>query len=148
MRTIRISTLLAGLLLILAALFASQGSPEPACGELVGQWINQSNSRLTIAEVLPSGQLKGTFVSPSGAGESSFPLIGWVNRGQPGPGSNVTVVSFAVRWEALGSITSWTGICYRNGSTPTLKTLWHLARPNSEYLWDHVLTGSDVFTPR
>ena len=34
------------------------------------------------------------------------------------------------------------------GSWPMqISTLWHTTRPNTEFEWDHTLTGSEVFVP-
>ncbi|CAG8637374.1 4360_t:CDS:2, partial [Ambispora leptoticha] len=118
------------------------------CTDLRGKWENQLKSTLNIQSVNQStGALTGTYISPSGGGSTEYPMVGWVNsRPKPnGTQSHVPVLAFAVRWGEIGSITAWTGYCEEKSVGPTLTTLWHLARPVSEYSWDHVLTNSDEF---
>ncbi len=128
-------------------------TPPPAvCGNLVGQWRNELGSTLTIASVqATSGAIAGTYSSPSGAGPTAFPLVGWMNSrsatpsvGQQTP--NVVVpVAFSVRWGQMGSITSWTGYCEDANGSARIRVLWHLSRPVSDFAWDHILSGLDMF---
>lgn len=122
----------------------------PSCDDLTGVWNNPRSSTLTITDYdATTGALKGTYMSPQGAAGGTYPLVGWSNLG-PADASkkeNLRVISFTVNWGEIGSITSWTGTCTAAGSTPTLKTVWHLARSNGDFEWDHVLTFPDTFTP-
>lgn len=114
---------------------------------LVGEWTNQLGSTLNIKTVDPNtGQITGTYKSPSGTGGNEFPLIGWVNYKPPIQGKdNAIVVSFSVRWGGIGSITTWAGYVKIVNSVPIITAQWFLVRPNSDYGWDHILTGQDVF---
>lgn len=120
---------------------------KPDCANPIGSWENQLGSTLTINSVDPNtGLVTGTYQSPSGTTGEQFPLIGWTNKAPVQPGKdNATLVSFSVRWGSYGSITSWSGLCREENGLATIQALWHLARSNSQYVWDHVLTGNDVF---
>ena len=138
----------------LASIFLlAAGSPAwafPDCTNPAGTWVNQLRSTLTIVSVSPSsGAMTGTYRSPSGTPGQPFPMLGWTHKATPVPGSdNVVLITFSVRWgEAIGSITAWSGLCREENGVSTLTALWDLTRANSRYTWDHVLTGTDVFTP-
>jgi hypothetical protein len=123
---------------------------NPSCGSLVGMWHNQLGSTMDVKSVdATTGQLTGTYRSPSGGGATDFPLTGWTNSSAAsGSGDHVdAIVGWAVRWGSFGSVTAWNGTCREENGTPTITTLWHLARPNSGFTWDHVLAGSDTFVP-
>jgi hypothetical protein len=126
---------------------ARAGGPD--CANPVGAWVNQLKSTLTVASASPTtGALAGTYRSPSGTPGQSFPMIGWTNQTPAVPGrDNVILLTFTVRWGEIGSITAWSGVCREENGVPTLTALWHLARSNSQFPWDHVLAGNDVFTP-
>ena len=132
-------------------------NPYPKCDDIVGIWHNDLCSSLIIEYLNSStGEIKGKYVSPSGGGSYSFPLIGWVNDANVNSSdpckdckdNNAKVISFTVRWGAIGSITGWVGTCSNTASeVPQIKTMWNLARPNSQFDWDHIINGSDTFYP-
>ncbi|AVS60822.1 autotransporter [Paracidovorax avenae] len=130
---------------------ASMAQSTPTCTSPVGDWKNQLGSTLSITAVSPSGQISGTYTSPSGTTGLAYPLTGWVNNpapSSPAP-SNLPAFAFSVQWgSSYGSITSWTGTCDVSGGVPTITTLWNLVRTGSQYSWDHILTNSDVFVPK
>lgn len=125
------------------------GKPAPTCANVVGQWHNQLGSTLIVKSLdAATGRIEGAYRSPSGTGGEENPLIGWVNTAPSGQApSNLPVISFSVRWTKYGSITAWNGTCEAKAGVPTITTLWHLARSDSNFIWDHVLAGSDVFVP-
>ena len=116
--------------------------------ELVGDWKNELNSTLSIKRIDPnSGLITGSYASPSGTPGQAFPLTGWVNTAPATTkGDHVVVVSFSVRWGKIGSVTAWNGFYRLQSNTPTIIGQWHLARPNTDFPWDHILTGQDRFT--
>jgi hypothetical protein len=129
----------------------------PTCATLLGKWKNQLGSTLDIQKIdATTGAITGTYQSPSGGGTTDFPLIGWVNSRAAtqkekdfyGTPNVVQGVSFTVRWGSIGSITAWVGQCEAaSDGASTLVTMWNLVRPVSGFSWDHVLSGSDRFTP-
>ena len=121
----------------------------PSCSVPAGIWVNQMGSVMTISSYnTATGAISGTYKTSSGA-TGWYPLVGWVNGAASIPEKdNVVVMSFTVRWGSIGSITSWTGTCRVTSGTTVLTTLWDLAEPVSNYTWDHVLAGSDVFKPQ
>ncbi len=128
----------------------------PTCETPTGVWHNEMGSVLVIESVdAETGQIAGAYRSASGAGASSFPLIGWVNDAAVAEGSkcadckqdHAQVFAFTVHWGEIGSITSWTGTCALVDDRPVLKTVWNLARLNTSYSWDHINSGSATFTP-
>ncbi|CAM3956585.1 avidin/streptavidin family protein [Paracidovorax anthurii] len=129
---------------------ASLAQATPTCTNPVGEWKNQLGSTLNITAVQTTGQLSGTYASPSGTTGSAYTLIGWVNHPAPASpaASNLPAFAFSVQWGAYGSITSWTGTCDTPGGVPTITTIWNLVRASSQFSWDHVLTNSDVFIPK
>ncbi|MFY1828356.1 avidin/streptavidin family protein [Myxococcus fulvus] len=147
-------TIAAATLFVVLGCASTQASAQPAvpappsCEALQGKWKNQLGSTLNIQSISPSGAIQGTYISPSGTGGQAYPLVGWVNSLPPqAPQDNVKVLSFTVRWGEIGSITAWTGYCRLQGGAPQITAMWHLVRPNSAYVWDHILTNTDVFTP-
>jgi hypothetical protein len=147
------SVLVAAILLSGATRAVAAG---PTCSSMAGVWHNQLGSTLTIASVdSTSGRVEGSYVSPSGTQGQARPLLGWTNSQAPKKRcpsdakeqDNIKAISFAVHWGPYGSITSWTGYCRDEKGIPTITTVWHLVRSNSDYSWDHILTNSDTFTP-
>jgi hypothetical protein len=154
MKNILLNILLS--LLAVSGVNAQQVSPanpnpvDPAIiAQLTGTWKNQLGSTLTISNIdASSGQISGSYRSPSGAGSNTeYPLLGWVNTIQPGTShtNHVVVVSFSVRWGQIGTVTAWNGSYTINDNPPVIIGQWLLSRPNSDYGWDHVLTGQDQF---
>lgn len=117
--------------------------------ELKSVWQNQLGSTLEIRQVDPAtGQISGTYKSPSGTAGTEFPMIGWVNYSAPADKKdNVIVVSFSVRWGQYGSVTAWNGFYKLLDGKPTIVGQWLLVRSNSDFSWDHTLTGLDTFHP-
>lgn len=117
-------------------------------GQLQGKWKNQLGSTMTITSVdANTGLLTGTYRTAQGAGGADYPLTGWVNSAAPSPDhrDNVVALSFTVRWGAIGSVTGWTGYLREVGGNPRIVGQWLLARPNSDFEWDHILAGQDRF---
>jgi hypothetical protein len=104
---------------------------------------------LTITAVdAQTGQISGTYQSPSGTSGQKFPLTGWLTKAPPVANKdNAVVISFAVNWGSYHTVTSWSGICRTTGGIDTLVALWHLADPVAGYEWSHVLSGQDIFSP-
>ena len=50
-----------------------------------------------------------------------------------------------VRWDGYSSITSWTGSCATDDEGAYLKMLWHLVRPETDFVWERVIANSSVF---
>jgi Avidin family len=102
-----------------------------------------------------TGAISGQYISHSGAG--SWPMVGWINSAPVGSsdsckgckGDHAEVITFAVRWTNHNSITAWTGTCAVNSQSgrEQIFALWHTVRPNSEFDWDHTLTGGEPFVP-
>ena len=139
------------MLLAWTPVFAQDSNQSPSCESPVGTWQNEMGSVLVIESLdEESGMISGAYKSASGAGATSFPLIGWANDAPADADKKLDhaqVYGFTVRWGEIGSITSWTGTCALVNDKPTLKTVWNLARPNTSYSWDHMVTGSATFTP-
>lgn len=123
---------------------------SPTCEKLKGEWINELGSTLSIDKINSSnGSIAGTYQSPSGTEGKKHELVGWTNTAKAVPSeNNATVVSFSVNWGKYGSVTSWSGTCSVKSGVPTIKTIWNLARSNSDFEWDHIITNSDTFIPK
>jgi hypothetical protein len=140
---------------------ASLEAKPPTCTQPVGKWKNRQKSVLEIKTYdTATGAISGEYTSHSGASASSmpYPVVGWINSapaessapGKAGKGDHAEVITFAVRWGTLGSISAWTGTCAVNSQSSGLEqisALWHTTRPNTGFEWDHTLTGSEVFVP-
>jgi hypothetical protein len=138
---------------ILASLFAGLATAAgSSCSNFLGEWKNNNalGSTLSISNVNQNtGALAGTYQSPSGTSGQKFALTGWTNSAAAQSGEdNASVIAFSVQWGSYGSITSWTGSRKVEQGVPTIRTLWHLARPHSQFSWDHIITNNDVFTPK
>jgi hypothetical protein len=140
---------------------ASLEAKPPTCTQPVGKWKNRQKSVLEIKTYdTATGAISGEYTSHSGASASSmpYPVVGWINSApaessapnKAGKGDHAEVITFAVRWDALGSISAWTGTCAVNSQSSGLEqisALWHTTRPNTGFEWDHTLTGSEVLVP-
>ncbi len=65
---------------------------------------NQLGSTLTITAVQPSGQLSGTYISPSGTTGSVYPLVGWFAN--PVAGSTALSKLPAITFRCIGVTTA------------------------------------------
>jgi hypothetical protein len=168
-RTNSVSIALATSLLLVASIAASdaQGmlmgvdkASHPTCANPIGDWKNDFSSQSTLSIKTfdsATGAITGFYASPSGAGTTQYPLVGWVNSAQVDPNdpckqcksNNKVSISWVVRWGSIGSITAWAGTCGvpKGESSERIIAQWNLTRPNSGYDWDHVLAGQDRFTP-
>ena len=140
---------------------ASVEAKPPTCTQPVGRWKNERGSVLEIKTYdVATGAISGAYTSRSGASASStpYPVVGWINSapaessapGKAGKGHHAEVITFEVSWGALGGISAWTGTCAVNSQSSGLEqisALWHTARPNSEFEWQHTLTGADRLDP-
>lgn len=115
-----------------------------SCLKMEGRWINDLGSVLVIDQVGENGSIIGKYASSTGVDGKIFPLLGWVNTSEEHP--DEVNISFTVRWEGYGSITSWTGYCLdqpEGGSS--IKTMWNLVRSGKEFPWERILTNSSTF---
>lgn len=134
--------LLLVLLVVLPILLWGQ---KPSCTNLVGTWHNELSSTLEIQNVdRTSGTLTGKLVTKDGY---TATVVGYINDGTSSTGNHVPVIGFVARWN-VGSITTWCGY-YQTDKKGTCKITgqWILSRPNSQFDYDHLLTGVDFFTP-
>lgn len=115
------------------------------CTDLAGQWQNESGSILQIDSITAEGILLGIYKSSTGVDGKSFSLQGWVNA-KPELQEEKNI-SFSVRWQGYGSITSWTGYCYTIDGQDQIKTMWHLVRSGKEFNWERIISNSSTFTP-
>ncbi len=113
------------------------------CQNLNGQWVNELGSALVIDDVMPDGKIIGMYSSSTGVDGKIFPLSGWINQSEDHPYE--VNISFMVRWEGYGSITSWTGYCTDNEEGPQIKTIWNLVRSGKEFDWERIITNSSTF---
>ncbi len=133
-----------------------------AFGDLMGQtrtvklqdlnkttWQNELGSTLEVKGVnLQNGSFWGIYRSPSGTKGEGFKFTGFVNHALRSVDSSkheVTVLSFLVSWGKYGSITAWTGYI-ANDDPAKIITNWILARPVTNFPFEHLITGSDNFT--
>jgi len=123
---------------------------KPDCSSIKGEWVNEKGSLMLLEKIdYKTGQISGSYRSSSGTEGQKFPLIGWINRLPVIEGKdNALVISMTVRWGKYGSITSWIGTCMSSKNGDYIETLWNLARSNSDYVWDHIITNKAVFKPR
>jgi len=143
----------------LSACTAIEAKP-PTCTQPVGKWQNERKSVLEIKTYdAATGAVSGQYTSNSGAsaGSKPYPVVGWINSASVESsdsckgckGDHAEVITIAVRWGALGSVSAWTGTCAVNSHSrlEQISALWHTTRPNSGFDWDHTLTGADRFDP-
>ena len=130
-------------------LVQSATANQPTCSNMVGTWVNQVKSTLTIKSVDPhTGKMSGDYISAEGTKGQTYEVSGWVNNQLSGKKKDsVHPIAFSVNWGDYGSIASWSGYCYLKDEMPTIQTVWHLTKADSNYRWDHISTNSDIFTP-
>ncbi|HKR42414.1 MAG TPA: avidin/streptavidin family protein [Paraburkholderia sp.] len=147
--------------LALLSTCASLEAKPPTCNQPVGKWKNGQKSVLNVKTYdAATGAISGEYISHSGAsaGSTPYPVAGWINSapvessasGKAGKGDHTEVITFAVRWGKLGSVSAWTGTCGVNSQSfgaEQISALWHTTRSNTGFEWDHTLTGSDRFDP-
>ena len=116
------------------------GQVGPTCENPVGRWVNEHTSMLIIDNYDSiTGELRGKYRSDTGTDGDDYPLLGWVNsKISEENKDNKVVLTFTVRWGNIGSITAWTGTCSVQNKVPKIRTIWNLARPSTEYEWDHI----------
>ena len=119
-----------------------------------GSWQNELGSIFDIDSISTEGFIFGKYKSSSGVDGRIFPLQGWVNHVDKGNVDNgkseddfSIAISFTVRWDGYGSITSWSGYYDKDENGPFIKTLWHLVRPSEEEPWERIITNSSTFWP-
>jgi len=115
------------------------------CHSLQGEWSNELGSVLQIDSVAEDGNILGIYKSSTGVDGKIFPLQGWVNESIENP--NQKNISFSVRWEGYGSITTWTGYCHKHEGEDQIKTIWNLVRSGKEFDWERIITNSSIFKP-
>ena len=142
-------------LALLSGCVAIQAKP-PTCAHPLGKWHDELKSVIEIKTYdTATGAISGQYIARSGDG--SWPMVGWINSapaessapGKSGKGEHADVFTLAVRWGDRGSVTAWTGTCAVNSESglAQISTLWHTARPNTRFEWEHTLTGSEVLVP-
>jgi hypothetical protein len=140
---------------LLSACAITEAKP-PTCTQPVGKWQDPLQSVLEIKTYdAATGAISGQYISHSGAG--SFPMVGWINSAPVGSsdsckgckGDHAVAITLAVRWRNPDSITAWTGTCAVNSHSglEQISALWHTTRPDSEFEWDHTLTGAEPLVP-
>lgn len=139
-------TSIATMMAVIALAGVAKAAP-PTCSNPIGTWQNQIQSILTLKTYdSTTGAIAGTYTSPSGGGSIVVPLVGWMNTTKSSSKSNYkTVISFTVNWGQFGDVTAWTGTC--DNTKNQITGLWHLAYTATDYDWDHVLAGEDIFNP-
>lgn len=125
------------------------GQARPNCEIPTGAWVNEHGSVLIVSSYEAAlGKIEGHYRSESGTDGLQYPMTGWVNSKLIEEGkNNASTISFSVRWGDIGSLTAWTGTCKVVDGVPIITTIWNLARPNTDYDWDHILTNSATFVP-
>jgi len=149
-------------LALLSGCVAIQAKP-PTCAHPLGKWHDELKSVIEIETYdTATGAISGQYIARSGDG--SWPMVGWINSapaessapGKAGTGDHADVFTLLVRWGARGaapgavpSVTAWTGTCAVNSQSglAQISTLWHTARPDTRFEWEHTLTGSEVLVP-
>ena len=120
-----------------------QNLTESRFAQLNGSWQNELNSQLIIDSISTDGQIFGLYKSSSGVDGRIFKMDGKVNQH---PDSKVIAISFTVKWDDYGSITSWTGyVDVDYEANLYMKTLWHLVRPQNAEPWERIITNSSEF---
>jgi hypothetical protein len=136
---------------------ASVAAKPPTCTQPVGRWKNERGS---VVEILSydaaTGAISGQYSSNSGT-TGSHPMVGWVNSEPVGASDSckgckvdhAEVITFLVHWGVVGGVSAWTGTCAVNSHSglEQISALWHTAQPNSEFYWQHILTGADRLDP-
>lgn len=123
--------------------FTSSSLLGQSCSDMKGEWVNELGSALVIDDISEEGNIVGVYKSSTGVDGKTFNLQGYVNEKSDSP--NEKNISFSVRWEGYGSITSWTGYCQSVNGKPQIKTMWHLVRSGKEFDWERIITNSSTF---
>jgi len=136
---------------------ASIEAKPPTCTQPAGKWRNERGSVLEIRNYdAATGALSGQYISNSGT-TGSHPMVGWINSApfqtsdscNGCKGNHAEAITFAVRWGPVGSVSAWTGTCAVNSHSglEQISALWHTTRSDSEFEWDHTLTGAEPLVP-
>lgn len=134
--------------LTVAVIAAQPAWATGSCTNLVGKWTNELKSTMTITSVdAATGRIDGTYSSPSGTAGEIFSLIGWMNSTAPDAKKDVVpVLTFSVRWNSYGSATAWAGTCREVAGKAVINSVWNLARPKTDFPFEHILVGADIFS--
>ncbi|MES2045095.1 MAG: avidin/streptavidin family protein [Pseudomonadota bacterium] len=121
-------------------LFSRGGSALPS---MMGRWVNELGSTMTVTAQAPDGHFSGAYTSAvSGTGQQVHgPVQGFVTNDS---------VGWVVDWTpTFRSTTSWAGKILRDPTgAPMIYTLWNLSREladPAEDWWESFLSGSDRF---
>jgi avidin family protein len=136
---------------------ASVEVKPPTCAQPVGRWRNERGSVLEIRNYdAATGAISGQYISNSGT-TGSHPMVGWINSApfetsdscKGCKNNHAEVITFAVHWGPVGSVSAWTGTCAVNSHSglEQFSALWHTTRSNTGFDWDHTLTGADRLDP-
>jgi hypothetical protein len=134
-------------LAMFVAALTAVASSQQLCTSLVGNWVNELGSKMSI-ESEQEGLLKGLYQTATSSKPPLPPpsvLRGFVTTGTDSAQS--ALFSFNVNWPDFESMTSWSGQCsLDNDGKEVLTTLWVLtSRQDREHLWAANNVNVDVF---
>lgn len=133
-------------MLILSSTMNTSVAAKTDCNNLKGTWVNQFGATLNIDSVSQNGEVAGIYLYKG----IEHPLNGWASTRESGSVNNThssTVISFSAHYETYGNLESWSGTCQVVEDVPTIKALWHLMKAETSASYDHIISGSDSFTP-
>jgi hypothetical protein len=123
-------------------------TPKASCENMQGRWLSELGSTLIISKLKKDGGVEGQFISPVENGAEQFPLVGWFNKTRAVSDLHfMPALTFSINWGVYGSVSAWSGGCTLKNGVPTLVMIMNLSLVNAQYEWDHIITGSDRFTP-
>ncbi|XP_051660389.1 avidin-like [Manacus candei] len=135
-------------LLVLSLALGAHSLPPKKCN-LIGHWVNDLGSNMTISAVNGDGVFSGSYLTAVTVTTNEIkvsPLQGTLQRknqkGQP-------TFGFTVNWSYSDSITVFTGQCFLDkDGKETLKTMWLLRSrmDNLENDWKATRVGTNIFT--
>jgi hypothetical protein len=121
---------------------------QASCENMQGRWLNELGSTLIISKLKKDGSVAGQFISPPENGAEQFQVVGWFNNTRAVTDLHfMPALTFSINWGEYGSVSAWSGGCTVKNGVPTLVMIMNLSLVNAQYEWDHIITGSDRFTP-
>ena len=100
---------------------------------------------MVIDSIYDSGHIEGVYKSSTGVDGKTYPLYGIRNQDVDIP--HEWNISFMVKWDGYGSITTWAGYCSSEISPPVIKTMWYLVRSGKEFSWERITANASTFRP-
>jgi len=119
-------------------IFTNPAAADTVQHSLIGTWVNELGSEMTINKVNPDGLVTGSYTNSAGECRGTFDLVGRTNLPSFG-----FVVSWTNNSVKCSSVTAWSGQLQKD----KIVTTWLLtAQTTPANNWRSTTVNKDIFT--